>query len=162
MRAVRVPQPLAERLGEEASAALLDMFDVHTRAVTEAVVSQCTERFERRLVEETSKLRVELAQLRSDLRQEIATMGSGLRAEMVTMGSGLRTEMATMRSDLRQEIAAMGSDLRQEIATMGSDLRHENSTTRVELLKWAFLFWVGQLVSVVAVVGLLIRTMPAR
>lgn len=34
-------------------------------------------------------------------------------------------------------------------------------TLRVELLHWAFMFWVGQLVGVAGIVGLLLRTIPA-
>lgn len=83
------------------------MFEGNSKSVAEDVVTKCSERFERRLVEETSKLRVEMAQLRSDLREGMGTL-------------------------------------------------------RVELLRWAFMFWVGQLVGVAAIVGLLLRTIPAR
>ena len=109
MGAMTVPVALADRLGETASEGLLDMFEAHRRAVAEFAVVQCGERFERRLVEETSKLHVEMAGLRSDLRE--------------------------IRSDLREEMA----------------------TNRFELLKWSFVFWVGQFVSVVAVVGIMLR-----
>ncbi|MBI3401715.1 MAG: hypothetical protein HY048_09870 [Acidobacteria bacterium] len=76
-------------------------------------MTHCAERFERRLVEETSRLRVELAQLGGELRGE---MHSGFAA-----------------------------------------VREQMSADRVELLKWAFAFWVGQLVSVVGLVALLLR-----
>ena len=109
MGSLMVPTPLRERLGDPASAALLDMFDVNSRSVAEDVVSRCCERFERRLVEETSRLRVDMAQFRSDVRDDLGS------------------------------------------------LRVEMGTHRVELLRWAFLFWVGQFVSVVAVVGLMLR-----
>ena len=63
---------------------------------------QCVEWFERRLVEETSKLRIDMAHMRTDVHEQLAS-------------------------------------------------------TRVELLRWAFLFWVGQLVSVAGVVALMLR-----
>lgn len=129
MEAIRVPDALADRLGEPASAALVELLDANNRACADDVMMQGAERFERRLIEETSKLRVEMAELRADLRQD----------------------MAGLRSDLRQEIARLGSDLRTEMAT-----------NRVELLKWAFLFWVGQFVGVVGFVGLMLRLPPPR
>jgi hypothetical protein len=88
------------------------MFDVNSRSVAEDVVSRCCERFERRLIEETSKLRVDMAQFRSDVRDDLGT------------------------------------------------LRVEMGTHRVELLRWAFLFWVGQLLGVAGIVGLLLRAVP--
>jgi len=129
MRSAAVPVALAERLGESGSAALAEMFEANNRACADAVMTQCAERFERRLVEETSKLRVEMAQ-----------MGASLRQEMAQLGGSLRQEIAELRGDLREDIA----------------------TGRFELLKWAFLFWVGQVVSVVGLVGLMLRTMPPR
>ncbi len=66
---------------------------------------------------------------------------SKLRAEF----SGLRTEFSELRTDVRVEI---------------SGLRTEMATQRFELLKWMFLFWVGQFVSVVGFVGLMLRMRP--
>ncbi|MBI3493428.1 MAG: hypothetical protein HY047_16850 [Acidobacteria bacterium] len=114
MRFVPVPVALEERLGESGSAALVEMLNAGHRACAESAMTQCTERFDRRLVEETSKLRLELAQL---------------RGEMQTGFAALRQEMAD---------------------------------GRFGLLKWAFVFWVGQLVSVVGIVALLLRTLPAK
>lgn len=110
----RVPAALVERLGEPASAALVEMLDENTSACADHVMTQSAERFERRLVEETSKLRVAMAEMKGDLRQGMTQLGSDLRSEM--------------------------------------------ATGRFELLKWAFVFWVGQLVSIVGIVALLLRT----
>lgn len=118
MRSVQVPVALEARLGESGTAALADLLDAGHRVCVENVMAQCTERFERRLVEEASKLRVEMAQL----------------------GGELRGEMQVGFTALRQEMAA----------------------GRFELLKWAFVFWVGQLVSVLGIVALLLRTLPAK
>lgn len=173
MEAIRVPDALADRLGAPASAALVELLDASNRACAEYVMTQCAERFERRLVEETSKLRVDMAQLgatlrqemtglRSDLREDMAVLRSDLRQEIAGVCSDLRQEITGSRSDLREEIAGVRSDLRQEIARLGSDLRSEMATNRVELLKWAFLFWIGQFVSVVSFVALMLRYMPPR
>jgi hypothetical protein len=113
MKFVHVPVALEERLGEDGAAALAEILDDGHRACVESVMIQCTERFERRLVEETSRLRVELAQFGGELRGEMHTGFAALREQM--------------------------------------------SADRVELLKWAFAFWVGQLVSVVGLVALLLR-----
>ena len=75
------------------------------------------------------------------------------------MRADLRQEMATMRADLRQEMATMGAELRQEMATMGADLRQEIATGRVDLFKWCFLFWIGQVLAITGIMGVMLRVM---
>ena len=75
------------------------------------------------------------------------------------MGADLRQEMVTMGADLRQEMATMGADLRQEIVTTGAGLRHEMATGRVDLFKWCFLFWIGQVLAISGIMGVMLRVM---
>jgi hypothetical protein len=107
MRPARIPLSLSGRLGDEASNALADLLEESSRVCTDTVMMQCAERFERRLLEETSRLRLEMHEGFSTLRQEM-------------------------------------------------------KDSRFELLKWAFMFWVGQLVGVTAIVSVLLRTVPGR
>lgn len=94
MEALIVPGPLRAKLGEPASEGLSEMFGLYHQ--------MATDRFERRLTEEITALRIEMHQGFASLRQE-------------------------------------------------------NATTRVELLKWSFLFWAGQLA---AIAGLLAYMLP--
>jgi hypothetical protein len=43
--------------------------------------------------------------------------------------------------------------LRLEMHNLGVSLRQEMGDQRVELLKWSFLFWVGQAATTAAIVG---------
>jgi hypothetical protein len=202
----RVSPALHARLGGEGAAGLLELLETARQEWTAEVMGAVGERFERRLVQETSAVRVEMAQLgaglrqemagmRADLRQEMAELGSKLRQEMAELGSDLRQEMAELGSDLRQEMALLGSDLRQEVAQLGSDLRREMAgmrsdlrqellqgdaslqlemregfatirqemaDQRFELLKWAFIFWVGQFFAVASLLALAIRFIGPR
>jgi hypothetical protein len=114
MSPARISSALLETLGAPASAELMEVLDSQQRASTEAVMTHCQDRFERRLVEETSKLRVDVAQLRGEMHQGLA------------------------------------------------DIRGEIATSRFELLRWSFGFWVAQLVGVAGIVGVLLRSLPAR
>ena len=131
----RVPASLQDRLGQEATAGLVELLTDARKEWTAEVIGMVGDRFERRLTEETSKVRVEMAALRSDLRQE----------------------MAALRSDLRQEMAALRGDLRQEMTEGSASLRQALADQRFEILKWAFLFWVGQFFAVAGLVAVLIR-----
>ena len=68
---------------------------------------------------------------------------------------GLYHQMATDRFERRltEELASLRLDMHQGFGS----LRQENAITRVELLKWSFLFWAGQLA---AIAGLLAYMLP--
>ena len=126
-----VPSALQARLGPEATGGLLQLLhrsDLERRA---DVIAACTERFERRLVEEVSGLRIQVGQVESAIRQDMA--------------------------NLRAEIAQQGSTLRQEMATLGSGLRDESAAGRVDLFKWCFLFWVGQVLAIGGLLAVMLR-----
>jgi hypothetical protein len=118
MDAIDSPPPLADQLGPPAAAGLVQVLGTFEERTVNAAVERVVERFERRLVEETSALRVESAALGSSLRQEMAALARDLRQEM----AGLRTDMA------RQQ---------------------------VELLRWSFLFWIGQVIAIATLLGVL-------
>lgn len=98
----RVPARLRERLGEEATADLVALFTAAHSELLAEVSGMVGERFERRLVEETSRLRVGVVEGFAAVRQEMAK-------------------------------------------------------DRVEFLKWAFVFRVGQFFAMASLVAVLIR-----
>lgn len=102
MLSMAVPEILVERLGEKATTAMVEMIEDSDRRWADSVLEKTAERFERRLVEETSKLRVDMAQLRADLHGEIVS-------------------------------------------------------SRFELIKWNFVFWIGQVVALAGVMSLMLR-----
>lgn len=85
---VTVPRVLREKLGDEASDALVDLFNAAQRAQG-TNLELVTEKFERRLTEEGSKIREELGRV----REEVARLRGNLVWWMfffwvVTMGVG--------------------------------------------------------------------------
>lgn len=86
-----VPATLAMRLGHDGARELTELLDVEQQTWSERVLTIVTERFERRLIDETAKLRVELAR------------------------------------------------------------------DRFEVVKWMFLFWLGQLAAMTAIMSFLLR-----
>jgi hypothetical protein len=132
-----VPPALRSALGPDATQAFLEVLERSHQDARPAVIAACTERFERRLVEEISSLRLEMAQ-----------QGASLRLEMAQQGAGLRVEMAQQ-----------GADLRQAMNQLAAGLRAEMAAGRVELIRWSFLFWVGQVIAIGGVMGVLLRTL---
>jgi gas vesicle protein len=117
-----VPKALRDRLGEEATEALVEFLrQVNEQNRTDLLVL-AEERLERRLMEAAGKL-----------REEFANAWAKLREEFANAWSQLRVEIGTVRAEVREEITDTRAQLREEIAN-----------TRAELIKWMFLFWVGQ------------------
>jgi hypothetical protein len=127
MDATVIPPALRERLGPDATAGLLELLAQPQPTWKTDVIEAVTDRFERRLVEETSKLRIEMAQGFAALRHET--------------------------SELRQELAGTRQAMTQELGA----IRQAMTLDRFELLKWAFLFWVGQFFATASVAVLLVR-----
>jgi hypothetical protein len=101
MAAGPVPRVLAERLGIGATQGLVSLLASTRAEWTDEIVTIAAERFERRLTDEISALRI---------------------------------------------------DVTRELSAVRQDFTRDLSNVRVELLKWSFLFWVGQ---VAATAGLL-------
>jgi hypothetical protein len=75
-----VPGALQARLGPAATVGLLRVLDASQQEAKEDVINTCTERFERRLVEQASHLRVQIAQVETTLRGDMASS----RVEYIT------------------------------------------------------------------------------
>lgn len=87
----------------------------------------------------------------------MSLVGDRFERRLMEENSKLRIEMAQGFAALRQEMAAGFAALRQEIAANTSALRQEMAEQRFEILKWAFLFWVGQFFAVAGLMAVLIR-----
>jgi hypothetical protein len=153
----RVPAALQERLGIAATAGLLQLLDSSHREWRDDVMAASSDRFERRLVEEIATVRVQIAQVDASIRRDMAEMGASIRRDMATMGAEIRQDMATMGAGIRQDMATMGAGIRQDMATMGAGIRQDMASGRVELFKWCFLFWIGQVVAVAGIMGVMLR-----
>ncbi len=164
MEMERVPAALQERLGLEATSGLLQLLDSTHREWRADVIIACTDRFERRLVEEIASVRLQIAQVETSIRRDMAEMGASIRQDMTEMGAGIRREMADMRAGIRQDMAEMAATLRREMTAMGAEnraettsIRQEMAAGRVELLKWCFLFWIGQVFAMAGIMGMMLR-----
>ena len=102
------------------------------------------DRFERRLGEEVAGLRVEMARQGADLRTEIAAMRLELKADLHHGFAHVGEEFALLRKDM-------------------SSMREQMARDQFELLKWSFLFWVGQFFAVAALMVTMVRVLvPSR
>ena len=63
---------------------------------------------------------------------------------------------------LAEEIGALRVDMAKEFASLRVEMAKEFAETRVGLLKWSFVFWIGQFAAISAMMALLLRTIGPR
>ena len=71
---------------------------------------------------------------------------------------GRPEEIGQVRTDLHSGLGLVRTELREHIAELRGDFREELATARVDLIKWSFVFWIGQLVALSSVMALMLRS----
>lgn len=108
------------------------------------LLATAADRFERRLSEEIGDLRVTMIEQDTATRQSVAKDIADLRGEMIEQDAATRLSVA-------KDIA----DLRVEMSDRFADARVRTEAQHRELIKWAFVFWVGQAAAVAGIVSAL-------
>ena len=127
----KLSQKFYERFGDELTNELVDWLN----QVDATYRAEFRELFEVHFGRFDAKLQQGLGEVRAELREEIAGVRTELRAEV----GSLREALALQRGDLRHGLA---------------DLRTEIAASRAESLRWNFLFWIGTVGTVAALMKL--------
>jgi hypothetical protein len=94
-----------------------------------------------------------------EVQNDMLTLTSErFEGRLIAVGSELRSEMYQTQSDLRQEMARMDSGLRVTLAEGLSAIRADMNEMRVDVIRWSFLFWIGQVIATATVVGFMLRS----
>jgi hypothetical protein len=154
-----MPPALQERLGPEASIALVDLFDKAKQEWTVGVTTAAVERLERRLLEFESRIREDLggkiAQVRDDLGAQIAHV----REDLISREGRLRADMLSSHAELREDMHAGDASLRLEMTRGFASIREDMALLKFDLLKWSFAFSIGQVVVLTTIAGLMLRAL---
>ena len=134
---------LRNGLGPEACE---DLSNAFMEAQNEMLMTSA-DRFDGRLIGFGAELRADLARTQSELRGDLTRTQSELRAEL-----------ACTKSELRQEMTQMDAGLRVAFMEGFSKLRADLADVRVEAIRWSFLFWVGQLAAMAALLAYMLRS----
>jgi hypothetical protein len=87
----------------------------------------------------------------------LTATGADLRTEIARTEGRLRTEFTRVESNLREEIAKTEGRLRVEMAEGFASVRRDLMDMRVEVLRWAFAFWLGQFAATVGLLAFILR-----
>jgi len=70
----------------------------------------------------------------------------------------LTTEITALRIDVARDISAMRVDVARDLSTLRGDVARDLSGVRSELLKWSFLFWIGQVATMAGLLAFMLRS----
>jgi hypothetical protein len=132
----RVSAALREQLGDEAARDLEEYANGAGAEWRDDVMDAATERFD---------VRLEAMSDRFDNR-------------LATVAAELRLEMAGLRLDLQRELHGAW----QAIAELKISLRKEIADGRVELLRWSFVFWIGEVSLLAGLITYMLRGVTAK
>ncbi len=131
--AMSAVRALREKLGDDGMAELQMVVNNAGRQWKDDVLAIAGERFERRLAEEIGALRIDMAK-----------------------------EFAALRVDMAKEFAAVRSEMAAEFASVRRETAVGLAQSHANLLKWSFLFWVGQVAAMGAMMAFLLNTIGTR
>ena len=131
---IQLYQLFKDKIGEKEAEAMVTFVD---ERVTEGV-------------KEATKQNLNVLTTKDDLaatNEKIANLRTELKTDNANMRAELKTEIANLRTELKTDNSIMRTELKTDIA----NLRTEIANTKAEMIKWMFLFWLGQLAASIAV-----------
>ena len=108
---------------------------------------------EERLMGEIKEVRGEIKVTEEKLRGEIKAIEGKLRGEIKLTEEKLRGEIKSIEGKLRGEI----KDVRGEIKATEERLMREIHKWRADTIKWMFIFWIGQIAALTAILKLMLK-----
>src|SRR5206468_357910 len=67
------------------------------------------------------------------------------------------SRLASVECHLRQDMTRMETGLHVALAEGLAKIRTEMSELRTDVLRWSFVFWIGQFTATAALIGLILR-----
>ncbi|MCS7312472.1 MAG: CCDC90 family protein [Acidobacteria bacterium] len=136
MPVITVPKVLRDKLGEEGADALVELINAASDRTQADVLTFVEEKFERRLSEEAAKFN-------SRLSEEIAKLDHRISEEVARLDRRITEEAARLDRRITEEVA------RLEVRLAG--LEAKIAEVRADLIRWMFIFWVGQLGAILGI-----------
>jgi uncharacterized phage infection (PIP) family protein YhgE len=160
---ISIPKGLRERLGDDGVDALVEVLSQVEASARDASILVVEERFERRVSEEGAKINMriteEVTKIDNRITEEVAKVNNRMTEEVAKINNRITEEVTKLRAELRAEISKLDNRITEEVTKINNRITEEVAKLRVEvsrvqsnLIKWMFIFWLGQ---VGAMIGIL-------
>ncbi len=158
VRIVNVPKALRDRLGDDGADALVELLNVASDSTKADALALSEEKYERRLSEEAAKLgsRVseEAARLDRRITEESSKLDRRITEEVSKLNQRITDEVARLESRIAEEVSKLNQRITDEVARLESRiarLETRIADVRADLVRWMFVFWVGQIGALTAI-----------
>jgi len=145
MQIIAVPRVLREKLGEDGVDSLIDLLNKVRDRTRDDVLTFVEEKFERRLSDEVAKINQritdEVAKINQRLSEEVTKINQRITDEVAKINQRITEEVANINQRITDEVTNINQRISEEVA----GLRNEIHRTRADIIKWMFIFWVGQI-----------------
>src|SRR6185295_3533058 len=121
----KIPRDLEVALGPKGTDGLIDLLNTSFGSQKEDVIQVVADKFEKRLTEEISKMRIETKSEIYLARQEISGIREDiteLQSNITIMKSEFNLEMTDLKSELNLKITDLKSELKSEMTGLKSEL----------------------------------------
>ncbi|WP_200867113.1 LA_3696 family protein [Thermoanaerobaculum aquaticum] len=147
MPVVAVSKALRDRLGDEGAEDLAKLLSSVEEAAREDTLVVVEERFARRLAETESRLNQRILETEARLDNRVTEEVAKLEVQIARVDSRITEEVAK----LELQIARVDNRITEEVTKLRADM----TAFKTEIIKWMFLFWIGQLAAVGGLLALL-------
>jgi Fe2+ transport system protein B len=145
MPVVTIPRALREKLGDEATESLVELLNKMLQGSKEDVISLSGEKFERRLAEEFAKFDSKLMEEVAKVNKRIDELSARITEEVAKLDAKITEEVTKLDAKITEEITKLEARINQRITEEVSKLRVEMSSYYASIVRWMFIFWVGQI-----------------
>jgi hypothetical protein len=140
MAVIAVPKPLRERLGEEGTDALVEVLNQVIRDTRGETLASAEERFTGRLTALEERIDGRFTALEERFENRFALLEERFERR-------LSEEIGKVNQRLTEEIGKVNQRLTEEVSRLDQKI----SAVQANIIKWMFIFWVGQVGMITAI-----------
>ena len=175
MPIISIPKSLREKLGEEGSEALAAVLNEHGKEMENSVIKTAELRFEKKLSEEISGVRLDLSESEKRFEKKLTEEISGVRLDLSESEkrfekklteeiSGVRLDLSESEKRFEKKLTEEISGVREEISGVREEmvrgdcaLQKEIQKSKTDTVKWMFIFWIGQIGAVLGILFMVFK-----
>ena len=106
---------------------------------------------------ETAATKEDVSECRSALRDEIGALRADMDRSFAAVRSELKEAISGLRAELKEDISGLRAELKQDANELRAEIKVSAQTTKAELIRWVFVFVMGQFAMLLGVLYFFVR-----
>ena len=128
--------------------------DKEARTLVEYIEARVERKFEEK--KDLLATKDDISRLKDELKDDISRLKDELKGDISSLKNELKGDISSLRDEFKKDLLATKDDissLKVEIAQVRTEIQH----SRADIIKWMFLFWVGQVATLIAILQIFFR-----